>query len=247
MPKKLIFVAAGGVLLALVAFGAFVAYELLGSDDANLATEAPQIPTATAGGSPAVTNTPTSGGGAAPAAGVQHYVIDSAQSTAKFVVQETLRGIAGVTTVGQTNAITGDLYISASGLAANPPSTFKVDMTKLATDSSMRDNFIRQNTLQTNRFPTADFTLTSVTGFPSSYTENTEVQLTLSGNLTIHGVTKPVTWAVKARQAGTVLTATADTDVKMTDFGMTPPDVGIAKSEDAVHIQVVLVSNRVAS
>jgi polyisoprenoid-binding protein YceI len=63
--------------------------------------------------------------------------------------------------------------------------------------------------------------------------------------MTIHGVTKPVTFDVKARRSGDALSAIADTDFKMTDFGMTPPRVPIATSEDGVHVQVVLVARQV--
>lgn len=227
--------------LAVVAYAAFVIYELLSSDDPNLATEAPVIPTSAASGAD------VGSGGGQHATGVQHFVVDSNQSLAKYVVKEDLNGVLDVTTVGQTSAISGDLYLSTAGVASTPESTFKVDMTTLKTDEARRDNFIRRNTLRTSQYPTAEFTIDSVQGFPTDYVENTEVLLTLSGTMTIRGTGKPVTWQVKARQAGDVLTATADTDIKMTDFGLNPPDVGFAKAKDDVHIQVVFVSNRVAA
>lgn len=61
--------------------------------------------------------------------------------------------------------------------------------------------------------------------------------------MTIRGVTKPVTFSVKARQAGKVLTATADAKCKFTDFGMRPPNVQIAQAQDEIQIQIVLVAN----
>jgi polyisoprenoid-binding protein YceI len=246
--RKLVILAAALLGLGVVAVAGFYAYELLGSDDPDLATEAPQIatsvPNAAATTAPAA-DAPPASTSAAPA-GVQRFVIDSAHSTAKFVVKETLRGVPDVVTVGETSSITGDLYLSAGGLSPASRSSFKVDLRNLRTDNNMRDNYIKQNTLQTNRFPTAEFTIDSVTGFPASYQENTEVQLTLTGTLTVHGVSKPVSWQVKARQAGDTLTATADTDIKMTDYGMTPPNVQLARSHDEVHLQVVFVSKRAA-
>jgi polyisoprenoid-binding protein YceI len=240
--RKLLFLGGGLVLLAIVAAGAFTAYALLSSDDPDLATEAPAIPTSAAGAAttPGATNST-----AVPVpAGVQQYVIDSAQSTVKYVVKENLRGVPDVTTVGTTSSITGDIYVSSTGLASTPKSSFKVDLTTLKTDNSMRDNYVRTNTLRGRT--TAEFTIDSVTGFPTSYVEGTEVQLTLNGTLMIGSVSKPVVWQVKVRQAGDTLTATADTNIKMTDYGITPPDVGIAKAEDAVQLQVVFISKRAA-
>ena len=84
----------------------------------------------------------------------------------------------------------------------------------------MRDNFIRTNTLQTNRFPFAEFVVQEARGFPTSYVENQQVELTLTGTMTIRDRSRPMTWTVLARQAGDTLTATADTDFNMTHFGI---------------------------
>ena len=126
------------------------------------------------------------------------------------------------------------------------PSKFTVDLSTLKSDESLRDNFIKRNTLETSKYPDAVFTVESVDGFPSSYTENQQVQLTLNGTLSVHGVDKPVTWTVLARQSGDTLTATADTDIKFTDFGMSPPNVQIARAKDGIHLQVVLVAREPA-
>ena len=243
----------GGAVIALIAVVvvAAVVVTMLRSDDPNLATEAPQLPTSTNGsganaeaGIGGATATPAAGGVAAD--GTLRFVIDPAQSSAKYVVQETLRGLEA-TAVGETKDITGEILLSRTGLAATP-STFRVDLSTLRSDEGMRDNFIRTNTLRTNNAQNryAEFRITNVTGFPASYVEGQEVTLTLSGDMTIRGVTKPVIWQVRARQAGDLLSATADTDFKMTDFGITPPDVQVARARDEVHVQVVLVAKRAA-
>ena len=246
--KKLIILGGGFVglaILAILAIAAFYIYELAGSNDPNLATEAPAIVVGNQGNHPATESAQNEGGGSA--GDVQHFVLDPRQSSAKFVVHESLNGVPDVTALGTTSAMTGDVYLTPQGLAPSPKSTFKVDLNTLKTDEPRRDNSIKRSTLQVSRFPTAEFTIDSVTGFPASYVENTEVSLTLTGNLTLHGVTRPVTWQVKARQSGDKLTATADTDVKMTDFGMQPPDVGFAKAKNDVHLQVIIVSQRQAN
>jgi polyisoprenoid-binding protein YceI len=73
------------------------------------------------------------------------------------------------------------------------------------------------------------------------YVEDTEVELTLTGDLTIRGETRPITWAVKARLLDGVMTAVADTSFNMTDFGIDPPRVALAQAEDGVVLQVVLL------
>src|SRR5690606_5323950 len=112
--------------------------------------------------------------------------------------------------VGTTSAIEGDLYLTEEGLADGETSAFRVDLSTLRSDEGMRDNFIKQNTLETDQYPYAEFVMESVSGFPADYVPDTEVELTIEGTLTIRDVSKPVTWSVKARQAGDTLTAVAD-------------------------------------
>jgi polyisoprenoid-binding protein YceI len=60
--------------------------------------------------------------------------------------------------------------------------------------------------------------------------------------MTIREATKPVTFKVFARQGGDYLTAIADTDFKMSEFGITPPNASITRVEDGVHLQVTLIA-----
>jgi polyisoprenoid-binding protein YceI len=254
--RKLVFIAGGAVVLIALAIVAVVAITLIRDDDPDLATEAPAIPTASSS-----TATPSASGGATPAAtpaasstALLKFVVDPAQSSATYVVREKLSRLpvesdaSGTTQDGAGPDITGELYVTPQGLATSSKSTFRVDLTTIRSDESLRDRFVRDNTLQTNtgnnRY--ADFMIDSVTGFPANYVEGQEVQLTLSGQMTIHGVTKPVTFQVKARRAGEFLTATADSQFNMSDFGITPPNVPTAKAQDLVRLQVILVSRLAA-
>jgi polyisoprenoid-binding protein YceI len=237
MKRLLIFVGVAAVI-ALLVVGAAYAFQQLRDDDPDLATEAPQIPTA-AGGTPSN----TSGAGS----GVRKFVIDASESSAKYVAEETLRGLNS-TAVGTSSGISGEIYLTRDGLSRDTISKFVVDLNALRSDEGMRDNYIKQNTLQTSRFPNAEFVIERIEGFPSNYAgDNSQVELTLHGNLTVKDVTKPVSWTVLARQSGNTLTATADTDIKFSQFNMTPPTVPIATVRDDIHLQVVLVAREPAS
>jgi len=221
-----------------VAIAAVVIIWTLRSDDPNLLTEAPAIPTATSGGADVA---PTTAASTSLPAGVRRFVVASGESSAKYVVEETLRGLPA-TAVGTTTDVTGEIYLSKDGLYKELPSKFKVDLRTLKTDESQRDNYIRQNVLRTGQFPFAEFVVESVSGFPAGYAEGTEISLTLNGTMTVKGQAKPVTFTVKARQAGNTLTATADTQFNMTDFGIEPPEVVLAKAKNGVILQVVLIA-----
>lgn len=239
-----------GAVIAVVALAvvAVVAFWLLRSDDPGLLTEAPDIPTAAPSGASA---SPTSE--AEPAAtepssnavelpdGVRRFVVLSGDSSAKYVVEETLSGLPS-TAVGTTTDVTGEIYLTAEGLYDGLESKFMVDLSTLKTDESRRDNYVRSNVLQTNQFPFAEFVIESLDGFPAGYVEGEEASLTLGGTMTIKGVSLPLTFTVLARQADDVLTATADTQFNMSDFGIDPPQVVLAKAKDGVVLQVVIIA-----
>jgi polyisoprenoid-binding protein YceI len=80
-----------------------------------------------------------------------------------------------------------------------------VDVSKLSSDEIRRDNFIKGSTLQTSRFPTATVTPRQVTGLAMPLPTTGQTTFQLSGDLTVHGVTRPVTWPVLSIQDGLTL------------------------------------------
>jgi polyisoprenoid-binding protein YceI len=141
--------------------------------------------------------------------------------------------------VGATRALTGSLVIQPDGTIVAHQSRFVVDMTTLQSDSRMRDGYTQHNTLQTGTYPTAVFVPTAVEGLPSPLPTSGSVNFKLNGNMTIHGVTKPLTWNVQAQIAGQSLTGTATTSFTFEDFGMAPPRTMMVLSvEDNLALEV---------
>jgi polyisoprenoid-binding protein YceI len=252
MSKTRILIGGGMAAVLLVIVAAVVVWRLR-SDDPDLLTEAPAIPTGTAETAAGVGDyyaepvaTPAAAAAAEPTTvvdlpeGVLHFVVDSSGSSAKYVVEETLAGLPA-TAVGETSEVSGNLFLTVDGIEPSLPSGFQVDLRTLTSDESRRDNYIRGTTLQTSQYPFATFEITGMTGFPADYVEDTEVELTLTGDLTVKDVTLPITWQVKARKVGDTMTAVADTEFKMSEFGISPPQVAIAQAKDGVQLQVVLV------
>src|SRR5690606_33056835 len=109
--------------------------QLIRSDDPNLATEAPLISstggTGATGGNVDAAAIGASGTASGAADGVRHFAIVPAESEAKYVVRESLRGIQ-TNAVGTTRAIEGDVYLTEEGLSADgETSAFRVDLSTL--------------------------------------------------------------------------------------------------------------------
>jgi polyisoprenoid-binding protein YceI len=231
-------------IVAVIVIGAAVVWTLR-SDDPDLLTEAPAIPTSQPSGADESPTQATESTGAASNVdlpeGVRRFVVIPGDSSAKYVVEETLSGLPA-TAVGVTTDVTGEIYLTAEGLYDGAESKFTVDLSTLQTDESRRDNYVRQNVLQTDQYQFAEFVIGSIDGFPAGYVEGDEASLTLTGTMMIKEASMPITFTVLARQAGDTLTATADTEFLMSDFGIDPPQVAIASAKDGVVLQIVIIA-----
>lgn len=170
----------------------------------------------------------------AEATGVQTFVIVPEESSAAYIVSEEFfegalaklginAGKAQV--IGRTQAIEGQLQLDLSDPAALlGDNRFMVNMATLETDQSRRDEWIRDNGPNFNRFPEAIFIATALAGLPDSITPGAEIAFQMSGDLTVHEVTQPVTFDVVATLNGDTLTGTATAaDLLMSNFGIEPP------------------------
>lgn len=232
-------VAAGLLALVAVAGG----WYFFVREDAHLATSAPAIPeeiaaaaTQTAGAT-ATSDTVENGGKLA-------YTINPDLSEAAYFVDEELATIGIPSTAkGSTNDVTGTLYLAADGtLSADQASTFTVDLTGLTSDEDRRDQRVQQ-ALATGTFPTATFTIGSVSGYDASIPEGEEQTLQLAGTLDLHGVQKEVTWEVKAFREGNAISALATVTISFADFDITPPTFqGLVSIGDEATLQVQLIA-----
>jgi polyisoprenoid-binding protein YceI len=120
------------------------------------------------------------------------------------------------------------------------------DLTTLASDQRNRDDFVKSDTLQTRQFPTAEFVPTKTTGLTLPMPASGEFTFKLTGQMTLHGKTKEVTFDVVATRSGNdlVATATAAPAWKFADFGMTAPSVPfrVVSIVDEIRVVVDLVA-----
>ena len=120
----------------------------------------------------------------------------------------------------------GSFDLHADGTFASA-SKITFDLTTLSSDERDRDSFIKRDTLRVGQFPTAEFVPTKTSGLTLPLAASGTFTFTLTGNLTIKGTTKEVTFDVTAKRDGGDITATATANPswKFGDFGMTAPSV----------------------
>lgn len=175
---------------------------------------------------------------AAIASAATSYAIVGEESAARYISEEEISGVGANTAIGETQAIIGTILFDESNVPL-ACSRFDVDLRTLQSDEARRDNYLYENTLETETFPLATFVLAEVQGLESGLAEGEATTLSLVGDLTLHGVTLPATWEAEVTLEGDTLTGTARTSFNMTDYNMEEPVVGpIVSVDQTVELEV---------
>jgi polyisoprenoid-binding protein YceI len=194
--------------------------------------------TATAAGSTASTAAGSTSAAAASADGTWKVATGS---TAGYRVKETLLGQSN-TAVGRTTALTGSLTISGVDVATG---SFSADLTQVKSDQSVRDSQFQGRIMDTSKYPTATFVLTKPIGLGTLPADGTTITASATGNLTIHGATKSVTFQVQARKNGTTIQVSGSIPVTFSDFNIDNPSGGPASVGNSGTLEFLLDLSRV--
>ena len=225
----------GLVVLFAIGIGAYVAYDqvlsgdstpplVLPSSSPDALASADPTPDASASADPA-----TSG---APAASFDGDVAGTwtvaPGSQAGYRVTEQLASLpAASEAIGRTDQVTGQIVVTSDGTTTTVDSgSLTVDTTSIASDESRRDNRMRNEGLQTDEFPTATFTLTQPVEVPAAALAGTATDITLVGDLTLHGVTKSVEIPAQARLADGQIQVQGSITFPLSDFAIQAPNIG---------------------
>jgi polyisoprenoid-binding protein YceI len=226
--RRPLLIVAGVVLLAVLAVGGYGLWYLFlqpAGPAAIADTSLPAVPTATSGASqPVGASQPLGSGGIDGTWNVDTSIGSFADSTSSFVgyrVQEQLASIGANTAVGRTPNVTGSMTITGTQVTA---ATITADLTTLQSDDQRRDGQLARQGIQTSQFPTATFKLTSPIDLGSVPADGQEIQVTATGQLTLHGQTKDVQIPLKARLSGSTITISGSLPIVFADYGIQKPN-----------------------
>lgn len=162
-----------------------------------------------------------------------------------FRINEELSGIGAKTVVGRTPGVSGSMEISGSQILSVD---IVADMTKLITDSGPRTEAIRteRGGLETSAFPDARFVLTQPIDLGEVPAEGISVQAQATGDLTVHGVTRPVVIPLSAEMQGGLISVIGNLEgLLLSDFEIpTPTAVVVLSVEDNATMEVQLWMSR---
>jgi polyisoprenoid-binding protein YceI len=245
--------AAAVVLVLAIGVGGYVAYDqvLRGDSIAPLA-----LPTTTPGSAddpeasedpasssdPAATSSDPSSSSVGTVVGT--WTVTSG-SQAGYRVREQLANLpAESDAVGRTDQVTGSITVISDGATSSlTEATIQVDTTTITSDKSQRDNRLRTEGLQTDGYPTATFKLTQAVAIPATAIAGTSADVTLVGDLTIHGVTKSASIPAQVQLANGTIQVAGSIAFPLADYGMTAPNIGgfIVSIADQGTLEFVVV------
>jgi polyisoprenoid-binding protein YceI len=231
-----------GVLVALVLGGSFVYAKLINKADAALSQNdvnklLDATTTSAAGPTPGATDPSTPAGDGATVDGT--WNID-ATSQVGYRVNESINGFK-TTANGRTQSITGSFLIAGSKATSGE---WTVDMTTFHSDESRRDGQFNGRVMNVAQFPTSKFTLTSPIDFGGTPAEGGSVKVKATGDLTLHGTTKSVTFDLTATWKNGRIGVLGTIPVVFADYGIPNPSRATISTEDHGLLEFALVFDR---
>ncbi|MGZ4730372.1 MAG: YceI family protein [Acidimicrobiales bacterium] len=155
-----------------------------------------------------------------------------------YRVQELFGGeTIKATAVGRTPGVDGTMTVSGTQVTAVE---ITADMTALKSDKAPRDGQIKSRGIETNSFPTATFKLTQPITLPGTPQKGQEVDVTATGELTLHGVTKTIDIPLKASWTGDTILVAGGAKVAFSDYAIEPPTNAIVSVDDNGEFELQL-------
>ena len=157
-------------------------------------------------------------------------------SVVGYRVKEVLFGQSNEA-VGRTSTVSGSMTVSGTTIAN---ATFTVDMTTVTSDESRRDGQFNGRIMETGTYPTATFTLTQPIDLGSIPAEGEQMSLEATGALTLHGVTRSVTFQLTGQYASSTVQVAGSIPITFADWNISNPSFGPAQTEDNGVIEFLL-------
>ncbi len=227
--RKLVF---GIIPIAVIGLAAFLVWWFAIKSDPKPRLNASDLDKGLAG---KTSTTPGAGGG-----GVDGTWTLSTDSTVGYRIKESIAGALESEAVGRTAAATGNLTINSGSLAT---ATFTVPVATLKSDMSIRDSQMNR-LMDTAKFTDATFTLKGPIKLGTVPTDGVTTKFTATGDLTMHGTTKSVTFPVDAKITNGRIGVLGNIPVTFAEYGVENPSNSFTKVGQTGTLEFVLVFDR---
>ncbi len=178
------------------------------------------------------------------------YRISQADSKVTYTIQEVLNGV-DKTVVGTTSQIAGDILVNLSDPSQSQLGEIRINARTFTSDDTRRDNavvrFVLQSESDANQY--IIYQPTNISALPDSVKLGDKLTFKVTGNLTIAGVTKEVTFDVTASlKSQDQLIGTTQLTLHRSDFSLSIPSVPfVANVGETVALNLGFVAYAVSA
>ena len=158
--------------------------------------------------------------------------------------------------VGLSSGLDATVMLNINNITEKPMGKVKVPIGNIKTGIDLRDEHLRSEMwLNAEKFPYAEFQLTGIKNPTSTkLNDGQKIYVTLLGKFSVHGVTKDIeapaelryfkeSEKTKAKAPGNLLVASANFNIKLSDYGVKIPDMVVSKVSEEVQITTSFVAS----
>ncbi|MEO8363335.1 MAG: YceI family protein [Ilumatobacteraceae bacterium] len=143
--------------------------------------------------------------------------------------------------VGRSNSVSGSLVLSDNQVDT---AEFAVEITTIRSDSSRRDSQFTGHIMDAATFPTASFKLSAPISLTTESIDGNPLQVEATGDLTLRGVTKSMTFPIDARYDGSTIQVAGSIEVVFADWGIPNPSNAVVTTQDNGLLEFLLSFTR---
>jgi polyisoprenoid-binding protein YceI len=159
----------------------------------------------------------------------QYKVDTSKKNVVKFISEAPLENFEGV-----TENIDGYLLHASDSLTEKSEVYFAVDLRTLDTGIGLRNRHMREDYLETDKYPLAKFKGRIVKATP----QGQSVSVTVDGRMFIHGVTQPLTVQGRLIPEKNGYRVQATSTVKLSDYKIPIPQLMFMKINESIRLSL---------
>ncbi len=168
------------------------------------------------------------------------FVLSPTGSAARYRVRERLVGHDMPNdAVGETKTLAGAIEFDSKGKVIPQSSKFVLDAGTFVSDKDRRDGFVRGRLLEADEYPSIVLVPTDVRGVSLPLPTSGTLPIEMTGNLTVHGVTRSTIWKGSAKFQDGKVTGSAATAFTFNDIQMEQPRVPVLLSvADTIRLEI---------
>ena len=179
-------------------------------------------------------------GSTSPARATQFVIAPGGKNLVKFESHAPVE-----TVTGKTQNVQGAVELDPAQLGDSLTVQVRVDLASLDTGNGLRDKHMRENHLETSKYPTVTFTGGRLLQpSASACAAGQKVKCTVAGELDLHGVKRPLAAPIElvfSPQAGE-LHVTSSFDIKLSDYKINRPQFLVMRLDEVQHITLDIVA-----